>query len=101
MASYVTKYLDKSLATNLGHLYQKLKYIQSEKILTPTYFTEREYDMHPNQEPKFNIIFSCIDTTDGIVYSDQTGHFPEYPAKATNILLLCTVWKPMPSYTNP
>ena len=31
--------------------------------------------MNPNQEPKWNAIFAWIETTDGIVYIDQTGNF--------------------------
>ena len=74
-AVYITKYLDKSLAATLIYLDQKLKYIRLAKLFTPTYVTETEDDMHPNQELKYNVVFDCIETTNSIIYSDQTGHF--------------------------
>ena len=57
-------------------------------ILTPTPVTEAEDDIHPNQEPKFNVIFAWIDTTDGIIYSDQTGHFPCISIKGNKYIMI-------------
>ena len=45
------------------------------KLFTPTSVTEIEYNMQPNQEPKCNVIFDRIYTTDDIFYSYQTGNF--------------------------
>ena len=44
--------------------------------------------MHPNQEPKFNIIFAPIETTYGIVYSDQNGHLPCVSSKGNRYIMV-------------
>ena len=75
-AVYVTNYMDKSLATTLGHLYQKRKKHPIKKLFTPTPVIETEDGMPPNKQPKLNVIFDWINKTDSIIYSDQNDHFP-------------------------
>ena len=76
------------MATTMVHLHQKRNNTRSIKCVTPTPVTETEEDMHPNQEPRCNVIFLQTEKTNGIIYSDQTCHLTASPTKESKYVMI-------------